>query len=722
MTYRVGVDIGGTFTDFALFAEDGGMVGIHKQLTTPQDPSVAVIEGIQALLDRSGVAVADLQGVVHGTTLVTNAVIERRGAPTGMLVTKGFRDILDMRLERRYDLYDLTPGFPDPLVPRALRREVDERILFDGSAERPIDLEAAVSAVVELVSEHGVEALAVCFINSYLNSAHERAVRDSVLAAFPDLFVSTSAEVFSHWREFERWTTTTANAYTQPVLDRYLRRIERELEALGFKGRINMMASNGGMVTPDTARRFPVRMMESGPAAGALMSARHGQALGIADVLSFDMGGTTAKGSLVRAGAPLRADELEVARVNEFKPGSGVPIKIPVIDMIEIGAGGGSIAEVDPRGVIRVGPRSAGADPGPACYGGGGEAATLTDANVVLGYLDPDFFLGGEMQLDADASRRAIETNIARRLDVPLIRAAWGIHETINEDVARAFRVHAAERGFDYRGCAMIAFGGSGPVHAYNIAAKLKVPQVIFPPAAGVMSALGLLVCPLSFDVARSNLIFVDTLEEDWYERHYRPLTDEAVGLIRTAGVPDADISVIHRLDIRYQGQGFEIEVTLPDTSDYGAMLGALPDAFSSRYHEIFAIPGLDERLEIVNWKVEARAPEPEALGVPTFLGTAAEGPAMEKGRRQAYFPEAGDFVDCPTFDRYSLAPGGLVEGPALIEERESTCILGIGATAHVDHRYNLVVDFTSETPRVAASAESVNSGAGSGRSPAPAP
>ena len=487
MTYRVGVDIGGTFTDFALFnVVEGEIFGIHKQMTTSQDPSLAVIEGIQALLDDCDVGFEDVQSVVHGTTLVTNAVIERRGAPTGMLVTKGFRDILDMRQERRYDLYDLTPGFPDPLVPRALRREVDERVLFDGSIERPVGLDGAAKAAGELIADHGIEALAVCFINSYLNPAHERAVRDAIRAAYPDVFISTSAEVFPHWREFERWTTTTVNAYTQPVLDRYLRRIESELASLGFQGRINMMASNGGMVTPETARRYPVRMMESGPAAGALMSAHHGQALRISDVLSFDMGGTTAKGSLVRAGVPLRTYELEVARIHEFKSGSGIPIKTPVIDMIEIGAGGGSIAEVDGRGVIRVGPRSAGADPGPASYGRGGQSATLTDANVVLGYLDPQFFLGGEMQLDAAASRSAIETHVAYPLEVTVTRAAWGIHETINEDVARAFRVHAAERGFDYRGCAMIAFGGSGPVHAHSIARKLKVPRVIFPPAAGL--------------------------------------------------------------------------------------------------------------------------------------------------------------------------------------------------------------------------------------------
>ncbi len=698
MTHRVGVDIGGTFTDFALFAEGSGIVGIHKRLTTPGDPSRAVIEGLQDLLTESGVAFADVQAVVHGTTLVTNAVIERRGAPTGMLVTQGFRDILDMRRERRYDLYDLTPGFPDPLVPRALRREVDERILFDGSVERAVDLEEAKSDVAELVTDHDIGALAVCFINSYLNPTHELAVRDAIQAAFPDLFVSTSAEVFPHWREFERWTTATANAFTQPVLDRYLRHIERELGALGFTGRITMMASNGGMVTLDTARRFPVRMMESGPAAGALMSARHGAALGLPDVLSFDMGGTTAKGALVRAGSPLRTYELEVARVNEFKPGSGVPIKIPVIDMIEIGAGGGSIAEIDGRGMIRVGPRSAGADPGPACYGQRGEAATLTDANVVLGYLDPDFFLGGEMRLDPRASERAIAAHVADPLDVSVVRAAWGIHETINEDVARAFRVHAAERGFDYRGCTMIAFGGSGPIHAHGIAAKLKVPRVIFPPAAGVMSALGLLVCPLSFDVARSNLTFVDALGDDWYERHYRPLADEAVGLIRAAGVAAADVTVIHRLDIRYQGQGFEIEVTLPNEADPVVMRDAIPDAFGARYQEIFAIPGLDERLEIVNWKVEARAPEPEDSGMPAFLGVEAGERAARKRSRRAYFPEADDFFDCPVHDRYTLVPGDAVEGPALIEERESTCLLGVGGTARVDERYNLVVDLAEAT------------------------
>ena len=698
MTYRVGVDIGGTFTDFALFAEGSGIVGIHKRLTTPRDPSRAVIEGLQDLLTQSGAAFADVQAIVHGTTLVTNAVIERRGAPTGMLVTQGFRDILDMRQERRYDLYDLTPRFPDPLVPRTLRREVDERILFDGSVERAVDLEEAKSSVAELVADHDIGALAVCFINSYLNPTHEVAVRDAIQAAFPDLFVSTSAEVFPHWREFERWTTATANAFTQPVLDRYLRHIERELAALGFTGRITMMASNGGMVTPDTARRFPVRMMESGPAAGALMSARHGTALGLPDILSFDMGGTTAKGALVRAGSPLRTYELEVARVHEFKPGSGVPIKIPVIDMIEIGAGGGSIAEIDGRGMIRVGPRSAGADPGPACYGQRGEAATLTDANVVLGYLDPDFFLGGEMRLDPRASERAIAAHVADPLDVSVVRAAWGIHETINEDVARAFRVHAAERGFDYRGCTMIAFGGSGPIHAHSIAAKLKVPRVIFPPAAGVMSALGLLVCPLSFDVARSNLTFVDALGDDWYERHYRPLADEAVGLIRSAGVAAADVTVIHRLDIRYQGQGFEIEVTLPNEADPVVMRDAIPDAFGARYQEIFAIPGLDERLEIVNWKVEARAPEPEDSGMPAFLGVEAGERAARKRSRRAYFPEADDFFDCPAHDRYTLVPGDAVEGPALIEERESTCLLGVGGTARVDERYNLVVDLAEAT------------------------
>jgi len=408
--YRIGVDIGGTFTDFALFDARGGKMAIHKQLTTPRDPSEAVIDGVRTLLGRERVAITDVSDVVHGTTLVTNSVIERRGAVTGMLVTAGFGDIMDMGFERRYDLFDLRIKYPTPLVPRRLRIEVPERLRFDGSVETPLD-EAAVRAAADRFVELGVEAVAVCLLHAYANPAHEQRAAAILREAAPTLFVSASADVFPHMREFERWTTTTVNAFTQPMFDRYLQRLENGLAGLGFRGRLYIMASSGGTLTTDTARRFPVRALESGPAAGALLSAWQGRELGLPNLLSFDMGGTTAKGALVRGGEPIKKYSIEVARVHEFRHGSGLPVKIPVIDMIEIGAGGGSIAEVDARGLLRVGPRSAGADPGPACYGRGGKQPTLTDANLVLGYLDAGFFLGGNMKLDREAAERAIAEN-----------------------------------------------------------------------------------------------------------------------------------------------------------------------------------------------------------------------------------------------------------------------------------------------------------------------
>ena len=562
MTYRLGVDIGGTFTDFALFDATGSRIAVHKQLTTPADPSLAVVEGTAALLEREKVAMDEVESIAHGTTLVTNSVIERRGAKTGMLVTAGFRDILDMGFEQRYDLFDLRLTWPDPLVPRRLRREVRERVATDGRVAEALDLEGVREAVRDLVDRDGIESLAICFLHAYANPVHEEAAGDLARGEFPGLHVSRSAEVFANMREYERWTTATMNAYTQPMFDRYMERLELGLSGLGFVGRLHIMTSSGATIVPETARRFPVRALESGPAAGALMSAYHGRRLELPDLLSFDMGGTTAKGALIRRYAPLKQYDLEVGRVHEFKRGSGLPVKLPVIDMIEIGSGGGSLARVDERGLIRVGPRSAGADPGPACYGKGGTGATLTDANVVLGYLDPGFFLGGEMRLDADAARTAIERHVAEPAGLDPIRAAWGVHEIANEDVARAFRIHASERGFDYRGSSMVAFGGSGPVHALAIARKLRIPRVIFPIGAGVMSALGLLVSPLGFEVSRSRRVYVADLDSGRFEEALAPLIDEASGFLRRAGVEDP--AIVCRLDMRFQGQGYEIEVTLP--------------------------------------------------------------------------------------------------------------------------------------------------------------
>ncbi len=690
--YRIGVDIGGTFTDFALSDSSGGRLAIHKRLTTPQDPSAAVLAGVATLVSENGIDISAVSDIVHGTTLVTNAVIERRGAVTGMLVTAGFSDIMDMGLERRYDLFDLRIKYPPPLAPRRLRIEVDERVRYDGSIERPLD-EAGVIAAAQKFREMGVEAVAVCFLHAYLNPEPERRAAEILRKAAPGLAVSASADVFPNMREFERWTTTTVNAFTQPMFDRYVKRLEDGLAEAGFSGRLYIMGSSGGTLTTDAARRYPVRALESGPAAGALMSAHHGRALKLPNLLSFDMGGTTAKGALVQGGQAVKKYFMEVARVHEFRQGSGLPVRIPVIDMIEIGAGGGSIAEVDERGLLRVGPRSAGAEPGPACYSQGGTRPTLTDANLVLGYLDANFFLGGKMKLDKAAAEAAIAKGVGKPLKLETMRAAWGIHDIICEDVARAFRIHATERGFDYRNSSMVAFGGSGPLHALSVARKLKIPRVVLPVGAGVMSALGLLVSPLAFEVARSRRIHVADIDAKDFTSTFAALEEEASSYLRRAGVPDSDIKIVRHLDMRYQGQGHEIEVTLPATKDVGNIFDGLGELYGRAYEKSYGLR-LDEPTEIVNWKVEAVGPTP---ALAEGHGTSGAGPAERalKGTRQAYDPSRSGLAAWPVYDRYALAPGAIVKGPALIEERESTCVIGAGDSVTVDPHFNLIAELS---------------------------
>jgi len=659
MNWRIGVDIGGTFTDFALLDGAGRKLAIYKQLTTPADPSAAVIEGIGAILSANNVAIEDVTTIAHGTTLVTNAVIERRGALTGMLVTDGFGDIMDTGLEQRYDLFDLRIRYPDPIVPRPLRRGVHERVHYDGRIETAVDLDGARTAIHELVEDHDIEALAICFLHSYIDPAHERAVAEIAREAFPDLYVSTSAEVYPNMREYERWTTTAINAYARPMADRYLARLESGLGGLGFRGRLYIMTSSGGMLAPETARRFPVRLLESGPAAGMLMAAVQGRALNLPDILSFDLGGTTAKGALVRGFTPLKTEQMEVARVHEFRRGSGLPLRIPVLDMIEIGSGGGSIAAVDDRGLLKVGPRSAGAVPGPACYRQGGENAALSDANLVLGYLDPDFFLGGEMSLDRDAAKAAIEKTVAQPLDLSVERAAWGIHDTASEDIARAFRIHAAERGFDYRGASMVAFGGSGPLHAMPVAEKLKIPRVVFPIGAGVYSALGLLASPLAFELARSRRVVADDIDGGAFTAMFEPLAADASAFLKEAGV---------RFD-------------------------NLRSLFEARYAEVYTFATLDAPLEIMNWKVSATGPDPglETGYVIEDIEQNGGGDA-QKGTRAVYFAPDG-YRETPVYDRYRLTPGTRITGPAIIEERESTCLITPGYRATVDSAFNVIAE-----------------------------
>jgi N-methylhydantoinase A len=686
----LGVDIGGTFTDLALFDEQSGGMTIHKLLTTPKEPARAVLQGMTELLDLAKVPVTSVAALIHGTTLVTNAVIERKGGPCAMITTAGFRDVLNIGSENRYDQFDMRLRYPEPLVPRPLQFEVEERIGPDGKVRVPLN-EKQVREVLAKVVAGGAEALAICLLHSYVEPKHERRIKEIAAAEFPGLYVSTSSDILPFMREFERWTTTTMNAYVARMMDVYIDKLESGLNEAKFAGKFYIMTSNGGTVTPETARQYPVRLLESGPAAGALMSSHLSGLLGAPNLLSFDMGGTTAKGALIVDHEPQKKYELEVAHAHEHKVGSGYTVKIPVIDMVEIGTGGGSIAAIDERGMIKVGPRSAGADPGPACYGRGGIEPTITDANVVLGFLDPDYFLGGRMKLDMPAARAAIQSKLGDRLYIDVLRAAWGIHQTANESMAQAFRLHAAERGHDYRSFAMTAFGGSGPVHAARIARILRIPRVIFPVGAGVMSAFGLLVSPLSFETVLSHPMAVDGLSDAALDKAFAGPISEATEFLARAGVPQSDMRIRRRLDMRYRGQGYEIEVILPDAEGRKTTVAELADLFGREYERIFATSFLREPLEIVNLKVEALGPPPQ-MRSGYHLNRKAEGKAL-KGHRMVYQPEQHGMVQWPVYDRAALLPDHTVEGPALIEEQESTCIINAGDKVRVDANLNLIAD-----------------------------
>ena len=693
MNWRLGIDIGGTFTDFALLDQAGQKLAIHKQLTTPLDPSAAVIDGIQEILKKNNVPISDVSVIAHGTTLVTNAVIERKGVLTGMLVTSGFEDILDTGMEQRYELFDLRITYPEPIVPRNLRKGISERIHFNGDIETEIDMKQVLGATQELVELYNVKALAVCFLHSYVNSSHESAVVKFLQNQFPDLYISASSEVYPNMREFERWTTTAINAYTRPMTDHYLQKLEGDLKELGFDGQLYIMTSSGGMLSPITARRFPVRLLESGPAAGMLMSAVQGKALELPNILSFDLGGTTAKGALVRDYKPLKSEQMEVDRVNEARKGSGFPLRIPVLDMIEIGSGGGSIAGIDDRGLLKVGPRSAGANPGPACYGKDGGYAALTDANLLLGYLDPDFFLGGEMKLDKRASEIAIEKNVGLPLSLSTLRASWGIHDSASEDIARAFRIHAAERGFDYRNATMVAFGGSGPLHAMGVAEKLKIPRVVFPIGAGVYSALGLLASPLSFELSRSRRVIVDDIDLKIFSSLFEALADETTNSLREAGVPNNEIHISRQIEARYFGQTHEIEVYLPEEQSIDDTFYNLRKLFEKRYSEVYSFAVIDAPIEIINWKVIASGPKPDfKMGYTIDSEKNTQLDLAIKGTREVYF-EKGGFQETPIYDRYLLTEGMKILGPALVEERESTCLITVGSKAFIDPVLNIIAE-----------------------------
>ena len=684
MTFRVGFDVGGTFTDFVLQAPSGELTA-GKRLTTYPDPSAACLAGLDELIGRAGVAWTDVAQAVHGTTLGSNVVIERKARGVGLLTTRGFRDVLIIGREKRYQVYDLQIEKPPPLVARRFIGEVTERVLADGSVRTPLD-EADARRAIRALAARGVTTLAICLLHAYLNPVHEKRLAALVAEEAPHVTVTLSHEVSPTFREYERTSTTVVNAYVMTAVREYLRGLQTALGARGYRGRLFVMQSSGGVATAEAMERYPVRMIESGPAAGALMAAVYGELDGHRDLIAFDMGGTTAKLALIENGRPFTTTAFELHRVHNA-PGSGLPMNIQAIDLVEIGAGGGSIAR--PRlGVIAVGPESAASTPGPVCYGRGGTEPTVTDANLALGYLNPDFFAGGAMKLHVGGAVRAIETALAHPLGLSLEQAAWGVHAIVNTNMELATRVVSIERGRDPRALTLVAFGGSGPVHGCRLAQALGIPRVILPAAAGVTAAIGLLAAEVRFDVSRTYVRRLDALEPARLDAMYAEMARQAGDVVRDSAVGGA-VTVTRSVDARYVGQGYELTVPVPAGPLDAAALARVRAAFDEIYAARYGYAQPAEPVEVVTWKLSAVGGAPRVA-----LAKAPTAPAAGglKGRRRAYFPETGGWIDCPVYDRYHLAAGMQIAGPAIVEERESTSVLPAGSVATVDEHASLVV------------------------------
>ena len=690
--YSLGIDIGGTFTDLVVYDHDAGSSVSRKVLTTHDDPARAVAAGVAGLLAQARLDPGSFARTVHATTLFTNALIERKGAVTGLITTAGFADTLEIGRERKYELYDLAIAKPEPLVPRHLRLEVTERTRADGRIARRLDTRV-LAARAGALAKAGVEAIAVVFLHAYANPRHETEAARLIAKRHPGIAVTTSHEVAPEIREYERASTTAANAYIKPLAQKYLALMARRVADLGIPAPLLLMLSSGGLTHVQEAQRVPVQMLESGPAAGAIAAAFFGRADSPGgNVLAFDMGGTTAKLSLVDGGEPLTAYSFEAARQRRFIEGSGLPIRISTIELIEIGAGGGSIAAVDEIGLLKVGPRSAGSHPGPASYGLGGREPTVTDADFLLGYLNPDYFAGGEVAVDMPAALAAVE-GLSRRLGLESTKVAWGIHDIVNENMAGAARVHIAERGRDPRDYALLCTGGAGPVHAFSVARKLGIGRVICPPSAGVASALGLLVAPARVDRVATVGIRLDQGSIAQLESSFADLETEARAVMAETGLKLESATVQRLADGRFLGQGFDLVVPLPPGpyEDSGPGRAALRGAFETAYREKFALTPPGVPVEFINIRVAVRAPVSGSDVVLEGRGGRGARAAL-KGTRRAYFPGADGWVETAVYDRYRLGIGDELAGPAVVEEEGSTLVVGPGATARVAASGNIVM------------------------------
>jgi N-methylhydantoinase A len=672
---RIGVDIGGTFTDVVL--ECGAEQYSTKVLTTYAAPEDAIITGMHQVCEKAGVNPSQIEQIIHGTTLATNALIERRGAKTALITTEGFRDVIEMRTESRFEQYDLNLSLPDPLLPRQMRFTVPGRMSAKG--EILVDLDRKdVEAVVERIAKAGFESVAVGLIHSYLNAAHEELVREVIAEKLPHVSVSISSEVSPQMREYERFNTVVANAYIKPLMASYLGRLEDRLRGEGVDCRIFLMHSGGGIISIQNAAEFPVRLVESGPAGGAVFAAHIAARYGLDKALSFDMGGTTAKICLINHQTPKTSRVFEVARSYRFKKGSGMPISIPVIDMVEIGAGGGSLAHVDSMQQIRVGPESAGSEPGPACYGQGGTRPSVTDADLILGKLDPENFAGGSIKLHQDNSKIALAKHVGDTLEMDAVEAAFGVAEVVDENMANAARVHAVENGEDLSEYTMIAFGGAAPLHAARLCEKLGVERLLVPPGAGVGSAIGFLRAPFSFEANRSVYMKLSDFDAEKIKVLLTDLRDEATGFVRTCDEASQILSEF-KVYMRYTGQGWEIPIPLQEGQAMNPDAATFESRFKEEYTKLFGRPVAGMDIEITVWSVNATTPQKQVPLIPQTDGNAT---AVPDGTRHVFDAAVGTHLKANVIDRGAMTAGQRANGPAVLAEAETTIIVPVSRDA----------------------------------------
>ncbi len=679
MAYRLGIDSGGTFTDVVLFDDKKKALHITKTPSTPANPAIGVINGIKKIVSQVGIEPREIASLVHGTTVATNALLEYKGIRTALILTEGFKDILSIGRQDRPKLYDYFERRPEPFIPRHLRFEVSERTLYDGKILRPLD-EEEVRGIAGKLKEIGIKGVAVCLLHSYANPAHEKRIKEIFKTQYPEAVVSTSHEILPEFREYERMSTTVINAYVMPIIDRYLQDLQRMMREEGLTADLNVMQSNGGVMTSRSAGEKSVHTILSGPAGGVMGSLAIGTQIGMKNLITVDMGGTSFDICLIHGGKIHFTKESEIG---------GHPIKIPMIDIHTIGAGGGSIAWIDPGGALRVGPQSAGANPGPVCYRLGGKEPTVTDANLVLGRLDPGYYLGGEMSLDAEAAKQAILNKIARPLKLSLEEAAEGIIKVINASMVRGIRKVSVEKGFDAREFSMICFGGGGPLHSLELAEELRIPTVVVPISPGVNSALGLLIADFRYDYSQTFLRKTQEIDLDSLNQSFKDLEIIAVQQMLDEKIPREEMRILRSVEMRYSGQGYELEVPVSNGTLTEKDLKRINDSFHQLHRQLYGYASPQEVTEFVYLRIAALGKIPKPKFKKEKEGDRKPARGL-KGKRKVFVQ--GKYVSLPIYERALLRPGDKIQGPAVIEQMDSTTFLSNGRQAQVDPYLNLIV------------------------------